>query len=105
VNGLGLICNRYTAPKPTPVVATPPKTTPGGNTTPAPSFIKVLQDVDVYNPPPCGADSAKKTGNILRTGTSNVKLIANKNPWFQVEWPGGSGCVYSGPGYISLQLP
>ena len=109
VNGLGLICNAYTAPVRTPVVTTPkPTPTPTPAPTPAPAptptFVKVTKDGDVYTPP-CGGDLTKKTGVILRAGTSNVKLVLNKNPWFQLQWPSGSGCLYSGPGYVSLQLP
>ena len=107
VNGLGLICNAYTPPVPTPGVSTPkptPSPTPTPSPAPTPTFVKVIKDVDVYTTP-CGADSSKKTGTILRTGTSNVKLLQSKAPWFELQWPAGSGCAYSGPGYVSLQLP
>lgn len=108
VNGLGLVCNGYKPPAPTPVVTAPPATSPSPTQTPPAqtpqAFAKVLLDVDVYNTP-CGADNAKKTGTILKAGTSNVKVLLKKAPWFQVQWPSGSGCVYSGPGWVSLQVP
>lgn len=112
VNAVGLICNTYTAkaapppPPPPPVVTPPPPpvvTPPPPPPPPAQAFVEVLKDVDIYSAP--GGNDADKTGDFLKAGTPNVKLIARQAPWFHLQWDGGDGWVYSGSGFVSLKLP
>ena len=70
---------------------------------PAEKFVTVDQEVDVYRAP--GGNNADNTGATLKKGTQSVKLVENKAPWYHVKWPGGDGWVYSGEGYVSLNLP
>jgi outer membrane protein OmpA-like peptidoglycan-associated protein len=87
------------APQPPSGVPQPPT---GGPLLQA-GVVTVLLPVDVYIAP--GGSDPEKTGTFLAAGTQGVTLIENKDPWFHVKWPAGEGWVYSGEGYVSLQLP
>jgi hypothetical protein len=69
----------------------------GGGTAKA---VKVVKDVDVFKN---DCDNGP-TGVVLRTDTPGVTLVENKDPCFQVKWPAGQGWVYSGEGWVSLEL-
>jgi hypothetical protein len=80
--------------------------TPTPVVTPPPATVTVLLDSDVYtNYDPNTGQASGKQPNILRAGTAGVTLLQSNPPYFDLQWPGGSGWVYSGQGYEALQLP
>ena len=84
-----------TNPPPPPPPLPPPAAT-----------VTVLLDSDVYtNYDPKTGQASGKQPHILRAGTPGVTLLQSDPPYFDLQWPGGSGWVYSGQGYEALQLP
>lgn len=107
VNGLALICNDYTITATTPTPTTTPTPAPTSTPpTPLPlALVTVVKDVRIYRKP--GGKAVDDTGVDLKTGTANVFLLESVPRYhYHVQFPGGSGWVYSNAGdYISLQLP
>ena len=69
-------------------------------------MVTVLLDSDVYtNYDAQTGQVSGKQPNPLTAGTAGVTLLKSDPPYFDLQWPGGSGWVYSGPGYEALQLP
>jgi hypothetical protein len=68
--------------------------------------VKVNLSVDIYRH--AGHKDADKTNFILEKDTPNVTLIEQQGDDFHLTWPGepvAEVWVYSGPGYVSLELP
>ena len=80
--------------------------TPPPVVTPPPTTVTVLLDSDVFThyDSKTGKVSSKQP-NGLGAGTAGVTLLESHPPYFDLQWPGGSGWVYSAPDYLALKLP
>jgi hypothetical protein len=74
---------------------------------PPPATVTVLLPSDVYTnfDPNTGKASNKQPNPLTQQTPGPVTLVTNDAPWFQLQWPGGGGWVYSAADYLALQLP